>query len=249
MKNHVCTLCNKVFQQKSHYRAHLQRKIPCNSEKQTQESQINLLKSEVASLNSEVASLKQRLETLESLTKQTGTNSVSCGDGNQVNNNNNSNNVNNINIILKNFGEDNTSFLTSDEIQKICSPNLYNKLLLSFIEAVNCNKDVPENHNFLISNLRSNTAEVYQDGSWVIMDRKDALDMFLDNKQQELRTLKTSDKLDNLPRKIRLRVEDHIDACIEDDDEESLEDRPKAVERLIYLHRERIKETKMRSRG
>lgn len=247
MKNHVCTLCNKVFQQKGHYQAHLQRKSPCtpvNIIVQTHESQINLLKSEIASL-------KQRLETLESQTKPTGTTSV-CGDRNQVssnNNNNNSNNVNNINIILKSFGEDNTSFLTTEDIKNICSTKLYNKLLISFIEAVNCNKDVPENHNFLISNLRSNTAEVYQDGSWVTMDKKDALDKFLDNKQRELSTLKTSDKLDNLPRKIRSDVEDHIDACIEDDDEESLEDRPKAVERLIYLHRERITETKRQSEG
>jgi phage FluMu protein Com len=247
MKNHVCTWCNKVFQQKSHYQAHLQRQKPCtpvNVIVQIHESQINILKSEVASLKQTVETLKSMIE---SQSKQTGTNSVSCGDGNQVNNN--SNNVNNINIILKNFGEDNTSFLTSEDIQKVCSSKLYNELLLSFIEAVNCNKDVPENHNFLISNLRSNTAEVYQDGSWVIMDRKDALDKFLNNKERELSTLKTSDKLDNLPRDIRLSVEDRIDACVEDDDEESLSKRPKEVERLIYSHRDRIKETKMRSRG
>lgn len=124
------------------------------------------------------------------------------------------------------------------------SPYDRDKMLLSFIEAVNCNKGVPENHNFLISNLYSNSAEVYQNGLWVTVDKKKTLQMFFEHKVRELdekENLKNGQKVYNYdsPYGILDKLEDYYkwrDSLV------------KKVERLIYSHREMIKETKRQSR-
>ena len=68
MKTYTCSLCNKVFQQKSHYQAHLQRKTPCtpvDEIKKVYEPQITYLTSEIDLLKQIVQRLENEVENLK----------------------------------------------------------------------------------------------------------------------------------------------------------------------------------------
>lgn len=249
-----CTTCKKSFKKKCHLEAHLNRKRPCHetaesTELATLRSEVNRMQGHMNHMQSMFEQLQVELNSLKSSTTVTSSNTT--GHHNTSNNSHNtttsSNNTTTTNhthntFYLSNFGSDDTSFLTAGDLKDIASFR-YNKLLLRYIEKVNCNKSAPQNHNFLISNLRSDSVQVFTGGKWVTMQKKEALERFLEFKEQELTNLHACEKMASLPEGMRLNVQ----YAAEDDDDESLGERPKQVERLLYTHAKTIKETKKKT--
>ena len=80
------------------------------------------------------------------------------------------------------------------------------------------------------------------------MSKKEAIKKLIFDKEKEMERLQKSKKLDDIPTRKKKEIVDNFQACIEDDDEESLCDRPKELERVIYSHRNLIKATSRKIR-
>jgi len=85
------------------------------------------------------------------------------------------NNINNgIQIILNNYDEPNNNYLTHEQKTKFLN-NRY-KGIIDYIQAVYLNKDHPENHTILVSNMRSNHALIYKDDKWIAEEVNEVAD-------------------------------------------------------------------------
>ena len=254
---HQCPTCRQCFSQKGHLAAHLNRKRPCKPIEYTGTEELLLKKideikagfqKEIEDLRSQIAPLKQ-----ESACKPGSTNSGNTMTNNTVTNSTITNNTittnhNNNVFVINEFGENDIEFLTENDLLELSDPSRrYNKLLTHLIRKVNCNKEAPQNHNVLITNLRSDTAQIFSEGSWVTVSKKEVLEKLIFDKEKEMESLQKSNKLDDLSIRKKMDIIDNLQACLEDDDEESLLKRPREVERVIYSHRDIIKETRDRS--
>ena len=89
-----------------------------------------------------------------------------------INNTNNTNNItNNINITNNNltlqinpFGKEDLSHITLEDYKKCLEQRFPG--LFEYIKLVHLNKDVPQNHNILLTNQRSKFIKVYKDGKF-----------------------------------------------------------------------------------
>jgi hypothetical protein len=137
------------------------------------------------------------------------------------------------------FGADDNKFLSQAELRDITSV-VYNKLFIRYVEKVNCNAAFPQNHNIFVPNLRANYVHVFTNGVWKTMPKKEAIDKFVECKQVELIDLCTDERVTSLPKSLK----ENLDATVEDDDDDSLLERPKQVEHLLYTHSKIIGNTK-----
>ena len=106
--------------------------------------------------------------------KDNKTNNAQVINNNVVNNNINNNINNGIQIILNNYDEPNNNYLTHEQKTKFLN-NRY-KGIIDYIQAVYLNKDHPENHTILVSNMRSNQALIYKDDKWITEEVNDVAD-------------------------------------------------------------------------
>jgi hypothetical protein len=229
MKTYVCTNCGKNFGQKGHYDAHCARKNPCKRAGAGVEGNL------VLELKREIDELKKTVSALQLLVSSGSTqqNSVTVG------NNNTTTNVTNNQVYISNFGADDNKFLSQAELRDITS-DVYNKLFIRYVEKVNCNAAFPQNHNIFVPNLRANYVHVFTNGVWKTMPKKEAIDKFVECKQVELIDLCADERVTSLPKSLK----ENLDATVEDDDDDSLLERPKQVEHLLYTHSKMIGNTK-----
>ena len=111
-----------------------------------------------------------------------------------------------------------------------------------YIEKVNCNKNAPQNHNIVVDSLRSDTVDVFQDGHWGKKPKKNTMKSFLDNKEKELMDLHDGEKGASLHHDRRKLIR----YTVEDDDDDEVRQRSRQVERLLYEHRDIMKDAKRR---
>lgn len=107
---------------------------------------------------------------------------------NNTNNTNNSNNTINNNgnnyIVINNFGQENLSHVTPEFIQK-CLQGL-NKGVCDYIEKVNFNPHVPENHNIRYEDNKS--VRVKDGGNWRLRHIESAIQNLITKRCNELQT-------------------------------------------------------------
>jgi predicted RNA-binding Zn-ribbon protein involved in translation (DUF1610 family) len=70
------------------------------------------------------------------------------------------------------FGKENYDYINDDTLFELKSSKL---ILYEFVKYVHFNKDHPENHNFYISNLRSNKVHIYREDRFIVEDKKTVL--------------------------------------------------------------------------
>jgi len=99
----------------------------------------------------------------------------------------NSNNTNNISINLRPFGKENLDYITREVILKLCnSPNFTNEIIPRLVKHVHCHPEHPENHNVLITNLRSPYSKVYNGDEYRVESTNDIVNKVIDNVTDKL---------------------------------------------------------------
>jgi hypothetical protein len=98
--------------------------------------------------------------------------------------NNTTNNITNNNIKIVSFRNEDLSFLTDKDILHCLSKTPY--CVAEVTKLINCNPNKPENHNILITNLRSKTLQVYENDRWVTKDTDDTLDTMFQEREMYL---------------------------------------------------------------
>lgn len=188
MKEYTCVKCSKIFNRKSTYDNHINRKTPCDMTHSTKELaekvkeleyQLRLEREKVEKKDLEIMILKKDMQIMDLENKgstigNNNLNNINSHNINTTNNNNSTNNTNNttnntLNMI-NNFGKENTDFITSAEIGRCLLNGLNGNADL--FELIHYNPEYPENNNVKMKK-NSNTVLAFNDGKWVQSNKTD----------------------------------------------------------------------------
>ena len=202
MVNYKCNTCKHVFNQKSNYDKHINKKNKCkqviiNTLQCIYCDGIFIQHKELIShikynCNNKLILLQKENEKLK---KQNNTLII------KGNNNNNVNNSNNINITITPFGKEDYSEIKDLLLSKISGFDTFFNLL----NVVHCNKELPQYNNIYSSNIKSNIAKIF-DGKQIKKMSIDEAIKIVTNKQtkfigrfyDELALILNDNKLDIL---------------------------------------------------
>lgn len=95
-----------------------------------------------------------------------------------IHNHTTNNTTNNTILIIQNFGNENTSYLTDDYLaNRLKQPK---KGISDIIRQIHFNPGRPENHNIKITNKKLPYASVFSAGSWKLEDKKKVINQMID---------------------------------------------------------------------
>ena len=106
---------------------------------------------------------------------------------NQGSNNVHNNITYNTSIVLNAFGNENTSYITSEYIKGLINSGPMNSIP-KLLQHIHFNPDHQENHNVKIPNKKQSYAEIFNGSTWDIQDRKQTIEVMTDNAYNLLNT-------------------------------------------------------------
>jgi hypothetical protein len=208
MVGYTCCNCNKIFEKKSNYEKHINRKNKCVPGHKDDDcstyvcnhcgisyTRLTNLRRHIEKSHADVA-----LVLLEKLSNTLQEHEVMIAKLKEDNdrlrhqitlNNNNNCNVNNANTInntynIINFGRETHDCLLENEGMSVARSGYMS--IQNCVQKMHLNDRLPQCKNIKISNLRSNTAMVYDDG-WKAEDVNDALDQLIDARSSDIEAL------------------------------------------------------------
>ena len=164
-KKIMCDYCNKTFTRKYGLTCHLKK---CKYKKN--ETQ-NILKKK----DDEIQELKKIVEKLLIENKSNITNNI---------NNKDSFNTNNT-IIINNYGDENTKYITSEYILKLLK-NKPAKVIPELIKYTHFNNEHPENQNIKITNKKEPYVKIMKNNKWELQNKEDTITDLIDRQQIHL---------------------------------------------------------------
>ena len=200
-----CHYCNKFFTRRDNLNRHMDERckiknkqihvienLKLKEENEKLKEENNELKKNFISIYKEIDDIKQNNQ-IATVSKAKTTNSHSHNTTNtnshSHNTNNgsiNSNNINNIqNNFSVNFGSEDTSRLTDDEILRVLKSGDY--ILPAFVKTVHANERLPEFSNINITNKRSSDGLIVENGKFVSKKINKIVDDVIDVRVPELK--------------------------------------------------------------
>tara|TARA_Y100000590_G_scaffold462125_1_gene625422 strand:- start:1926 stop:2870 length:945 start_codon:yes stop_codon:yes gene_type:complete len=177
-----CDFCNKSFKHKQSIYKHLKN---CLIKKQLEKDQNTLYwkklfeqekKEKEERLLRNEEKLKQKQEMIDKLVKQIETLLTKVGNGNTTNNT-----TINQNIIIRNFGNENISYLTNNFFKRL----LYGGPFASIpriVKRIHFNEKHPENMNLKLKDKDQPFISVFEDNEWKQKNRKDTIKEIVNEK-------------------------------------------------------------------
>ena len=193
-KEFSCNYCNKIFKRQWHLSRHLN---TCKIKKKNldkQKEEIDILKRQQ----------KQLEETVEKLLIEFSNNTNNTGNNN-YSNNTNSNNT----IIINNYGEENTKYITKEYIVNLLSNKPF-KAIPEMIKHTHFNKEHPENQNIKLTNKKEPYVKVMKDNKWEYQDRKNTITDLIDKQHLKITDEKIEKKIDKTCSNIQKNI---IERC------------------------------------
>jgi len=195
INNKECPYCCKEFSRVDSLTRHLKVckiKNKCIEEK----NKIELLEKDkeelietVEKLLIECSNMKEIIKTTKS-TKKTNTNTINSNNSN----NTNSNNTNNT-IIINNYGEEDTHYITKQFIVNLLANKPF-KAIPEMIKHTHFNKEHPENQNIKITNKKEPYVKVMKDNKWEYQDRKNTITDLIDKQHIKINDDKIEKKVE-----------------------------------------------------
>jgi predicted nuclease with TOPRIM domain len=140
---------------------------------------------------------------------------------------------NNIIFKIKAYGIEDTSKITVNDYKRILGRGMNS--VPAFVEKLHFDKNVPENHNVYISNLRDEYVLMYDGKKWRLKDRDEALQQLSEDKSDILET-KFEELMERLDEPTIRMFERFLK--IKDDDEEKIKIIKKELKKTLYENRE-----------
>ena len=182
-----CIYCCKFYSTNSNLHKHL--KICKEKKKSKEQDKITLLEKEKEEL------LKTVEKLLIECSNKSNNNTINSHNSNNSNNTN-SNNTNNT-IIINNYGDENTKYITKEYIVNLLANKPF-KAIPEMIKYTHFNKEHPENQNIKLTNKKEPYVKIMKDNKWEYQDRKNTITDLIDKQH-----IKISDE------KIEKKVEKH----------------------------------------
>jgi hypothetical protein len=156
--------------------------------------------------------------------------------------NNNSHNIatqNNITFKINAYGQEDTSKITLNDYKRILGRGMNSVPV--FVEKLHFDKNLPENNNVYISNLRDEYVLMYDGKIWRLKNRDDALQQLYEDKADILETKfeELIERLDEPTIKMFNRF-----LKIKDDDEEKIKIIKKELKKTLYDNRKIVMATR-----
>ena len=179
--NFTCDFCNHKYSKKENLTRHINNNC---KEKKIIDNDIELLKIELKKYN------KLKLEILKEIKLKQVTHCNNKINTQNITNNitNNNNNITNNNLTLqiqiKDFGDEDDSYITLNDYKK-CLERRYPGLF-EYIKLIHLNINAPQNHNILLTNERSKFIKVYKGGKFKREYKDEIIEEILDNNMWRL---------------------------------------------------------------
>ncbi len=168
-----CKYCNRVFTRSDALLCHTRNRCKIKKDKYT------LLEEENKKLKEENKLLKKQL-ILSPKTKS----KITIENQSNIENQTNITQINNITI---NFGDEDMSKLTEEEI--LTSLKSLSKCFQTFVKTVHLNSRLPEYNNILINNMRSNYGYVIEDNKFITKDKNQIIADLISMRVDDLESL------------------------------------------------------------
>ena len=162
----ICDYCCKFYSTNSNLYKHL--KICKEKKKSNEQNKITLLEKEKEEL----------LKTVEKLLIECSNKSNNSTINSNNSNNTNSNNTNNT-IIINNYGDEDTKYITKEFIVNLLANKPF-KAIPEMIKHTHFNKEHPENQNIKITNKKEPYVKIMKDNKWEYQDRKNTITDLID---------------------------------------------------------------------
>jgi hypothetical protein len=172
INDNICEYCNKQFTQKSALSRHINNR--CKQNKLI--IKIKKLENENKNLKEENNILKNQIVVSKKKT------SIK----NQINNNI-TQNIQTQNNITINFGDEDMSKLTEDEI--LTSLKSLSNCFNNFVKIVHLNERLPQYSNILINNMRSDYASIVEDGHFVSKNKYKIIENLISMRVEDIESL------------------------------------------------------------
>ena len=172
-KEYICSYCGNSYSKNSHMRRHEKTcKIKIEKEKKELEK------------DNEIRELK---EMVEKLLVNSGGNNITNNNTNNSNNsttNKDSFNTNNT-IIINNYGDEDTKYITSDYILNLLKYKPA-KAIPELIKHTHFNEAHPENQNIKITNKKEPYIKVRKNNKWELQNKEETITDLIDRQQVHL---------------------------------------------------------------
>jgi hypothetical protein len=130
-------------------------------------------------------------------------------------NNTNSNNTTN-NILINNFGNEKTDYLTNEYFSKLLQNNYGKDSFLKLSNEIYLNKEKPENNTIKIDNLNNKYCKVIENNKWITTTKDNALKKIFNN-VSDIILLILDDVKDKVPEKRREIIANYLEKDIDDE--------------------------------
>ena len=184
--NKQCSYCCKEFSRIDNLNRHLKK---CKMK--------NNVLSENKELRETVEKLLIECSEMKNLLKNTTEKSITSHSVSNNNNNTNSNNTNNNNntIIINNYGEENTKYITKQFIVNLLKNKPF-KAIPEMIKHTHFNKEHPENQNIKITNKKEPYVKIMKDNKWEFQDRKNTITDLIDKQHIKISDEKVEEQIE-----------------------------------------------------
>jgi hypothetical protein len=257
MVEYECKRCKKLFNQKSNFDRHINRKTKCEIIKKVTNEKIIILKEENEKIKSEnekikiekdkiasekillEQSVKDLKEFIDKLLKETASKSSSTINHIiNANTNNIQNNVQHNNTIKLNpYKKEDLSHISDQDYNRLLS--LGYGSVPSFVKKIHFNDDKPENHNILLSRADCNDIYIYNnDNEWECKDKNIMIEQIISDKTNML----YNKRLDNDDKK-SYKFDNYF-ASFESEDKKKMKDVTESVKRVCLTGKDKVMKTK-----
>ena len=170
-KEYICSYCSKSYSKNCNMRRHEKTcKIKIEKEKKYLEK------------DNEIKELKKMVE---KLLVNSGGNTITNNNTNNMNNSHNTTNHMTNNIIIHNYGDEDTKYITSDYILKLLKYKPA-KAIPELIKYTHFNEEHPENQNIKITNKKEPYIKVRKNDKWELQNKEDTINDLIDRQQVHL---------------------------------------------------------------
>ena len=193
-----CNYCSKKFTLKTNLTRHL--KMYCNekiiednnsnnsnnSNTNSDKLIIKHLIEQNKQMNDIINELNTTLLNISTVSKCKITKKINTA--NNISNNNIASNntiIQNNNNLIMNFGNENLSKLTEEEILDVLKS--YPNSFIKYVKAVNLNERIPENQTVLVKNAKLNIASIVEDNKLVVKNKNKIIEELIQNRLPEIK--------------------------------------------------------------
>ena len=172
-----CPYCFKSFSRIDNYKRHL---TTCKKKKENE----NEKDKKIEELIKNQEEMKEIVEKLLLEKSNTITNNNTNNTNNSTNNSHNTTNNMTNNIIIHNYGDEDTKYITSDYILNLLKYKPA-KAIPELIKHTHFNEEHPENQNIKITNKKSHI-KVRKNDKWELQNKEDTINDLIDRQQVHL---------------------------------------------------------------